>query len=300
MRVALAYAPRPGPLGVASPLQALLYLGPLAAIAFIHDNPLVLAAAGLAAVLVARLSHALEALRAPLRWALALGLLIVVVNGLASQRGETILLRGWDLPVLGQIDISLEALAEGGVLALRVLVALLVFAVWSACVNPDRVLRGIRPYAARSALTGTLIARLVPLAAGDVQRLSEAARLRGPAASPVARTAITRRLLAGSLDRAVDVAATLELRGYGLEVEPSQAHAPPVREGRRLVAAGLSIAAVGIGTALAGVGSFDAYPTVSVSLGPGALLLAIAIPLLAAAPLLAATQRSSRSAVSDA
>ena len=288
MRVALAYAPRPGPLGSATPGQAALFLGPLAAIAFIHDNPIVLAATGLAAVLVAVLSRAGGALRAPLRWALALAVLIVVVNAIASQRGETILVRGWDLPLLGRLDISLEALAEGGVLALRVLVALLVFAVWSACVNPDRVLRAIRPYAARSALTGTLIARLVPLAADDLGRLSEAARLRGPAASELGRAAIARRLVAGSLDRATDVAATLELRGYGLEGAPTRAPSPPGTGGAALIAAGLALTAAGAAAAILGVASFDAYPSISLDAGPAALVLAAAIPLLAAAPFLVA------------
>ena len=72
----------------------------------------------------------------------------------------------------------------------------------------------LRPLARRSALTATLITRLVPLAAADHARLREAAALRGPAAAAVGRAAIARRLVAGSLDRAVDVAATLELRGY--------------------------------------------------------------------------------------
>ena len=144
--------------------------------------------------------------------------MIVVVNAIVLQRGQTILLRGWDLPVLGQIDVSAEALAEGGVLALRIIVALVVFAVWSACVDPDRVLRAIRPLAGRSALTATLIARLVPLAAADAARLSEAGRLRGPAAAPLGRGAIARRLIAGSLDRSVEIASTLELRGYGLGI----------------------------------------------------------------------------------
>ena len=103
-------------------------------------------------------------------------------------------------------------------LALRIVVALVVFAVWSACVDPDRVLRAIRPLAARSALTATLISRLVPLAAADGARMAEAGRLRGPAAAPLGRAALARRLIAGSLDRSVDIAATLELRGYGLGI----------------------------------------------------------------------------------
>ena len=184
MNVALAYAPRPGPLGGARPWIAAAYLTPLATAAFAFSSPLVLAATGAAALLAGYASGAGASLRQTLRWAWALAAMIVVVNAIVAQRGRTILLRGWDLPVLGRIDVSAEALAEGGVLALRIIVALVVFAVWSACVDPDRVLRAIRPFAGRSALTATLIARLVPLAAADAARLSEAGRLRGPAAAP--------------------------------------------------------------------------------------------------------------------
>src|SRR6185436_3506913 len=120
-------------------------------------------------------------------------------------------------PLLGRVDVTAEALAAGAVIGLRATVAMVAFAVYSACVDPDRVLRSLRPLAGRSALTATLISRLVPVAAADAARLRDAGQLRGPAAAPLGRATMARRLLTGSLDRAVDVAATLELRGYSLE-----------------------------------------------------------------------------------
>ena len=123
-------------------------------------------------------------------------------------------------PLFGQVDVTAEAIAAGAVLGLRAAVVMVAFAVYSACVDPDRVLRALRPLAGRSALTATLVSRLVPVAAADAARLRDAAQLRGPGAAPVGRAPLARRLLAGSLDRAVDVAATLELRGYSLETPP--------------------------------------------------------------------------------
>ncbi len=280
----LAYAPRRGPLGAARPWIAAAFLLPLAVAAFAFANPIVLLAAGAAALVAGAASGAGASLRAPLRWSLGLGLMVIAVNAISSQRGATILLRGWELPLLGQIDVSLEALVEGAVLALRIVVALLVFAVWSACVDPDRILRAIRPLAARSALTATLIARMVPLAAADAARLGEAAALRGPAAAPVGRAAMVRRLVAGALDRSVDVAATLELRGYGLGV---RARMP--RHRRRpgeapLLACGLASLALLAAAASAGVASFDAYPRISVDAGAATMALALALVALAAAP----------------
>jgi energy-coupling factor transport system permease protein len=284
VRASFAYAPRPGPLGAARPWIAGLYLAPLAVASFTFANPIFLAAAGVAAYLVALASGAGGSVRGPLRWSLALAVMVVAVNAIASQRGSTILLRGFDLPVLGQIDVSAEALAEGGVLALRIMVALLVFAVWSASVDPDRVLRAIRPVAARSALTATLITRLVPLAAADASRLSDAGRLRGPAAAPLGRAAIARRLIAGSLDRSVDVAATLELRGLGLGIRsrlPRHRREPGEAS---LFAAAVAMAVLLAGSAAAGIAGFDAYPTITMDAGPATLAAAAALPLLALAP----------------
>jgi energy-coupling factor transport system permease protein len=284
MRSPLAYAPNRGPLSGSSAFAASAYLGALVLVAFVYSNPVVLAATGAAVAVAGLAAGARPALVAAARWGAALGVLIVAVNAIVSQRGETILVRGWDLPLLGQIDVSGEALVEGGVLALRIAVVFAAFAVHSACVDPDRMLRMLRPLARHSALTATLITRLVPLATADLARLREAQGLRGPGAAPVGRAALARRLVAGSLDRAVDVAATLELRGYSRGV-PRRASRPRVsRHSWRFAVAGLAIAAIGVAARLAGAGSFEAYPGVAVDTDTATLALAAALPVLAALP----------------
>jgi energy-coupling factor transport system permease protein len=284
MRSPLAYAPRRNPLHDAGALAASAYLAPFTVVAFAYSSPIVLAAAG-AGVLVAGLAAgAGRALRASARWGLMLGIIMVAVNGLVAQRGDTILLHGLWLPLLGQTDVSAEALCEGGVLALRIVVVLMAFAVYSACVDPDRMLRLLRPLARRSALTATLIARLVPLAAADYVRLGEAAALRGPAAASVGRAALARRLVAGSLDRAVDVAATLELRGYARGAPGSARGGRRSRYDLRFLAAGATIAAAAVGARAAGLGAFDPYPVLSVDADIPTLALAACLPLVAALP----------------
>jgi energy-coupling factor transport system permease protein len=284
MRSPLAYTPRRTPLAQAGPFAASVYLGSLALVAFVYSSPIVLAAAGLGVVVAGLAAKAGRALRASARWGLGLGILIVVVNGLVAQRGDTVVVNGLWLPLLGQTDVSAEALAEGGVLALRILVVMMAFAVHSASVDPDRVLRMLRPLARRSALTATLIARLVPLAAADYVRLGEAAALRGPGAAPVGRAAMARRLVAGSLDRAVDVAATLELRGYAHGPPGSARGGPRSRYAARFLAAGLAIAALSIGGRVAGLGAYDSNPTVSIAIDAPTLLLCAAVVTAAALP----------------
>jgi energy-coupling factor transport system permease protein len=284
MRSALAYTPRRGRLQAASVPAAAVYLGSLVLVAFAFSNPLVLGGAGAAVAAAGRAAGARAAVAVSVRWGIWLGATIVVVNALVTDRGDTVLVRGYDVPVLGPMDVTLESLASGAVLAERILVVTMAFAVWSACVDPDRVLRLVRPLARRSALTATLVSRLVPVAAGDLGRLREAAALRGPGAAPAGRAALARRLVACSLDRAMDVAATLELRGYALGGRAPVERRRRSRHDWRFVAGGVAIGVCGAAGLLAGAGGFDPYPEVALDVDAATLALAAALPLIAIFP----------------
>lgn len=303
MRSPFAYTPRPGPLQSASPGAAVAYLGALVAVAFLYSSPLVLLAAGAGVTIAGLLAGARSAVRVAWRMGLALALLIVAVNALVVSRGATVLARLGEWPWFGPVDVTLEAIVAGVSIGLRAAVAMVAFAVYSACVDPDRVLRALRPLAGRSALTATLVSRLVPVAAADAARLRDARRLRGPGAAEVGKAALARRLLAGSLDRAVDVAATLELRGYSLD----GAHRRPKRralgglyvpghvqkdkrarrsryDARFYLAGALVLAAAILGKAL-GADDFHTYPEVEIGLGAATVALAALLVASGLAPL---------------
>jgi len=307
MRSPFAYSPKPWPLQSASPGAAVVYLGSFAAVAFAYSNPIVLVAAGVGLVIAGRLAGARAAVRAALWMGLTLALLIVLVNALVVSRGETVLLRLGDVPLLSDV-VTAEALAAGAAIGLRAAVVMVAFAVYSACVDPDRVLRALRPLARRSALTATLVSRLVPVAAADAARLRDAASLRGPGAAPVGRASLARRLLAGSLDRSVDVAATLELRGYSLAPPKPEGGATffrpyrtkkrctrredsgSVRSGLRsrhdwrFYAIGAAVLAAAIAGKLLGADAFSQYPAVAVGLEPSTLGLSVLLILAGFAP----------------
>ena len=294
MIAAITYVPKRTPLSQGSALAATCFLGAFAVVAFAFSNPIVLVADAVAVVLAGLAAGARRALAQAARWSLWLGALMLATNAIASQRGETILFRGPELPVLGTLDVSGEALAEGAILALRVAIVVAVFMVHAACVDPDRVIRLARPLARRSALTATLVMRLVPLAAADHARLADAAALRGPVAAPAGRGALVRRLVAGSLDRAIDVAATLELRGY--------ARGAPARGARRVRhPAGIGVWAAAAGTAALtvaalalGAGAYQSYPAIEVDTGPATLVLAACLPLFALLPFALAGRHRAR------
>ncbi|HMT05024.1 MAG TPA: energy-coupling factor transporter transmembrane component T [Solirubrobacterales bacterium] len=273
----IAFVPRRESMQSASPGPVALYLGAYLVLCFFSSDPVVLLAATIGAAIAGYGCGAGRAVNFSLKLGAFLALTMVIVNALVTSRGATVLARLGDWPVLGRVDVTAEAIAAGGVIGLRALGTMVVIGVWSACVDPDRILQAVHGVARRSALTATLISRLVPLAATDYARIGEAAALRGPGATPVGRAAMAHRLLAGSLDRAVDVAATLELRGYGQNPGPVRFRKVPSRYNRRFWLAGTLLSAFAAFELLLGSGRFETYPEIGYSIGYEAPLLAAAL-----------------------
>lgn len=287
MRLVPVYTPRPSPLHAARAGVATGFAMALALVPLLYDSPLVLAGA-LAAVVAAGIAAGVggELARAA-RLAVPLGLLIIVVNPLVYREGETLLVRGGEL--LGyRIEITLEAIAYGGAAGLRLGVLTMAFALFTATVDPDELLRAMRRISYRSALTASLATRLAPVLARDALRVSDAARCR-PVQPP--RTAVARATLTGALDRAVDVAAALELRGYASGRRPPRYRTPWSRHDLRVATAAGAVAALAVAARVAGAGGFDPYPSLALAAAPADLLAVALMPLLALAPFAGAPAR---------
>jgi energy-coupling factor transport system permease protein len=166
-------------------------------------------------------------LRAAL-WGVPFALVIALVNALVSREGATLLLTSDPLPVIGPLDITLEAVEYGLILGLRALVILLAAgALLAAAIDPDELLRGLRRVSVRSGVTAALATRLVPVLARDARRLADARRaLGGGPPTGAERVAVLRAVTAGALDRATDVAATLEVRGFAAGRRPPPLERP--------------------------------------------------------------------------
>lgn len=214
------------------------------------------------------------------RLSVPLALLIALINPLVYAEGNTLLVRGGSF--LGRrFDITLEAVAAGGLAGLRVAAFMMVFGLFSACVDPDELLRLFRRFSYRSALTASLATRLVSVLARDALRMGDAARCRP---EPPGRLAVARATLSGALDRAVDVAAALEVRGYSTAGRPTSARAPFSRHDVRAAAAALLIAGAAVGGRVLDVGRVDEYPAFELALGPAEVGLAAVLVLAGALP----------------
>jgi energy-coupling factor transport system permease protein len=282
------FRPRPSPLHTARAGATAALCGGFALVCAIYQHPLVLAAvlvavigAGVAAGVGAELARAA-------RLSVPLALLIALVNPLVYQGGDTLLVRGGTF--LGRrFDVTLEALAAGGLAGLRVIAFLMAFGLFSACVDPDQLLRLFRRVSYRSALTASLATRLVPVLARDALRMGDAARCRP---RPPGRLAVTRAAVAGALDRAVDVAAALEVRGYSRAGRPSRGMRKPwSRHDVRVAVAATTLAAAAVGFRAAGVGEVELYPALRIDTGVGEAGLSGLILMCSALPFAGAGAR---------
>jgi energy-coupling factor transport system permease protein len=274
------YRSRPSALHAARAGAGAALCGALALTGALYLHPLILSAALAAIVLAGVVAGVGREILRSLRFALPFALLIAVINPLVYPEGDTLLFRGGE--VLGrQIDITLEATAAGVLNGLRVIVIVTAFGLMSAAVDPDELLRMFRRVSYRSALTATLATRLVPVLARDATRMSDAARCRP---QPPGRLTVARAALAGALDRAVDVAAALEVRGYSLGGRTARRARRWSRHDWRVAGAAGVIALVAVLGAVLGVGSVEPYPSLEIETGGTEVVLSGVILLAALSP----------------
>jgi energy-coupling factor transport system permease protein len=281
-----AYRSRASALHAARASVGAAFCCSFALVGALYRNPLILGGA-IAGILLAGVAAGVgREVGRSLRLAIPFALLVAGVNALVYQQGETVLLRGGTF--LGRRwDVTLEAALEGLMNGMRIVVLVAALGgLMSAAVDPDELLKALRRISYRSALTASLATRLVPVLARDAGRMGEAARCRP---HPPGRLAVVRSALANSLERAVEVAAALEVRGYALAGRPARRRRPLSRHDLRVGGAALTIFALAIGGAAAGVGHMEAYPTLDVAAGPAELALASALVVLGGAPLLGRT-----------
>jgi energy-coupling factor transport system permease protein len=288
---AIGYRRRASPLHAARGPIAAAYGLALAASALIVDHPLLLGAL-LAAVLAAAAAAgvARELVRAARTLSLTIVVLTVLVNVLVSRHGLTVFARLGDWGVLGQENLTLEAVVFGLVFSLRLVVITLACLLVVCCADPDELFVAARRISPRSALTAALSTRLVPVLLADSRRLADAQRCRpdGGARGIGGRLALLSGAVGGALERSLELAAVLEMRGYGARAGRVRRTRRPVRSHSRhdlaFAAAALALPALAGAVSAAGAAPFSAYPLVSIRTDAATFALAAALLSLALAP----------------
>jgi energy-coupling factor transport system permease protein len=250
-----------------------------------------------------------DRMRPALRTALVVAVPIVLINVLVSRQGLTVFARLGDLGPFGQGDLTVEALAYGGWIALKVTILILLTTLASLAIDPDELLRIFRGFSFRSALTASLALRMVPLLGSDAKRLAEAQRTRPEGQRGLRAQALVLGAVVGSsLDRAMDVAATLEVRGLARSSAARGPHARPrgwcamrlplsssrpaatsrahfSRHDWAFMGSALSLLVLAVAAKLAAVDEFRAYPLMHGPVTAGTLVLCVALVAAVLLPL---------------
>lgn len=244
--------------------------------------PLALAAVTAAIALAGLAAGVGRELRQAALFAIPLGIAVALVNALVTRDGLTVIARLGHLPVLGRTDVTLEATAYGGILGLRAAALILCASLYTAAVDPDEVLRLFRRVSFRSALTATLATRMFPVLARDARRLADAQRCRP--GRPPTRVQLMRVATTGMLDRALDVAAALEVRGYGAAHTPPRLRRPYSRHDLAFGASAVAFIVLTVVIRVFDLAPFRAYPSLHAPIRAGQVASAAALLAVALLP----------------
>lgn len=178
--------------------------------------------------------------------AVATGCGVLVVSPfLSAAGGGAVLLVGPTVPLLGPLDVTGGEVGDAALNGLRLTALGLAFAAHALLLDHDELVAAFG-FARRSALAVALATRLVPTLERDAAGLAEAIRGRGIAVEGVhGHARLLSPLVAGSLERASNLAEAMEARGFG---RPGATRAPRPRwqlVDRLAVALALVIAVMG-------------------------------------------------------
>jgi energy-coupling factor transporter transmembrane protein EcfT len=148
---------------------------------------------------------------------------VFVLSPWLQNTGSHPLFAGPIVPVLGELSVTREELSLAALYALRFAAVGLASGAYVLLLDHDRLL-GAASWARRSALAVALATRLVPTLKRDAAGLVEALRGRGVEVRGArAHARLLSPLLAGSLERGLNLAEAMEARGFG---RPGRTRAP--------------------------------------------------------------------------
>ena len=147
--------------------------------------------------------------------------LTIPFNALSIHIGQIVLFRlpeSW--PIVGGA-ITLEAVIAGIVSGLNLLTILVVFAAFNAVVDHYQLLRATPAFLFQTGVVLSIAITFVPQMVLSAREIREAQRIRGHRFRSLRDLLpLVMPLLASSLERAIQLAETMEARGFGSSVEP--------------------------------------------------------------------------------
>lgn len=249
------------------PVTQLSFLGTVFLFSLIFSNPVYLLGFWLAMVMVIISAGIFDQWLVYCKCSLVMMLFIIIINVIFSGAGATVFYRVNGIAGLGELRFSMESLAFGFSMGLRLLVILSIFSLYTYVVNPDKVLGLLGKRGGKSILAVTISLRLFPLMMQDIKRISEIQRCRGVLRSQgnlwqraSMYKPIIGIMLISSLERSLQMAESMYARGYGSGPRTYYHQAQWRPRDYLVMFLTAAAAAAGIGAIVEGWAAFTFYP----------------------------------------
>lgn len=204
------------------PATIFLYLGTVLAGALMFNHPLLLLFLFLAVMVTLISAGGWGWWIAGMKYFLIMILFLFVFNILSNNLGQTVLWRGFYLPLLGYVNVSVEVLVFSLLMSVRLLIVYAAFLLLNLCLNPDRVLAVFGGLLPRSTLLVALATKFIPYLGQQLGRAAEIQQCRGIRyheggliVRAKNRIPLLKVVFLSSLEDSFYVAESLQARAYG-------------------------------------------------------------------------------------
>lgn len=252
------------------PLTLTLYVATVFLLALMITNPFYLLPILVTTGAMIWASGNIKPYKGYLKLSIPLFLMLMIINGLFVKAGTHVLFRGPSLPVIGRIRITLEALAYGAGMGLRLLVIISAFCLFTYTVQPDRLMTLFGRLGNRTVFLMSLSIRLFPLMISDYRRIMEVQRCRGVRFNSRSwrdrvkhMFPVISVLLISSLERSFMQAESMYARGFGSGSRTQYKRELWRRRDTMIHLSTIAALIFGLSVQLMGVSTFTYYPQIT-------------------------------------
>ncbi|MBP2026580.1 energy-coupling factor transport system permease protein [Acetoanaerobium pronyense] len=167
-----------------------------------------------------------EKFKEVLLFSLFSSLIIIIINPLVNQGGNTELFKITGIPIIGRIRVTLEAIIFGLVMSMKLFGMMMIFSIYGFLVDKDDSFSFFSRLAGKSALTVSMSIHVIHRLKKDVIRIKDVMELRGVKFNETslrgkikAYTPLLKVILISSLEGALIRAEALSSRGFSSSIK---------------------------------------------------------------------------------
>jgi len=249
------------------PFPSFLFLLVIFLMTLIFSNPLYIASIFIFTIINIIILKELKVLRKTFKYSLFTVILIVIVNPLVSNSGSNVIYKSGRLPIIGKINITLEAIAFGGNMALKLLCIFLLFSLYSILSDKDESFSFLSKYVHKLTLILSMTTNIIHKLRFEVDRVKEVMVLRGVKLNDknftkriIAYYPIIKVILISSLEGSIDRAEALHSRSYGAGIRTSYTNLKMNSIDYFVFSISIILAGLTMYCIINGIGVFNFYP----------------------------------------